>query len=69
MKEKIESYIKREKISNNEFARKVGVSKGTVSRMLNGKGISLETAKRIAKYIKVPLDELIWWSWDIKYES
>lgn len=59
MKEKIESYIKREKISNNEFARKVGVSKGTVSRMLNGKGISLETAKRIAKYIKVPLDELI----------
>lgn len=59
MKEKIESYIKREKISNNEFARKVGVSKGTVSRMLHGKGISLETAKRIAKYIKVPLDELI----------
>lgn len=59
MKEKIESYIKREKISNNEFAREVGVSKGTVSRILNGKGISLETAKRIAKYIKVPLDELI----------
>lgn len=59
MKEKVENYIKREKISNNEFARKVGVSKGTVSRILNGKGISLQTAKRIAKYIKVPLDELI----------
>lgn len=59
MKNKVESYIKLKKISNNEFARQVGVSKGTISRVLNGKGISITTAKKIAKHINVALDELI----------
>lgn len=59
MKNKVENYIKLKKISNNEFARQVGVSKGTISRVLNGKGISIATAKKIAKHINVALDELI----------
>ncbi|CAM2076101.1 MAG: hypothetical protein NSGCLCUN01_00283 [uncultured Clostridium sp.] len=59
MKEKIENYIKEKKISNNEFAKQVGVSKGTISRLLNGKGISITTAKKIAKSINITLDELI----------
>lgn len=59
MEKTIKEFIKSKGMSNNEFARKAGVSKGTISRILNGKGASIKTIKKVSKFIGKSVDELI----------
>ena len=59
MEKAIKEFIKSEGMSNNEFARKAGVSKGTISRILNGKGASIRTIKKVSNFIGKSVDELI----------
>lgn len=55
--------LKKVKLSQAEFADKVGMSESTISHYANNRRImSLENAKIIANALRIPIDDLYEWS-------
>ena len=58
--QKIIAHLRRKGISQNELAKKVGVTGAAISKILNGfKDPSLAVAKRIADYFGTTIDDLV----------
>ncbi len=58
--EKLKDVLEQKNISQKEFAQEIGTSEAFVSNMLRGfKLPSLETTKRISKYLDIPINEII----------
>lgn len=49
---KINEYVEEYSVNISDFARKCGVSRGTILRILDGKPMSLEVALKIEKGTK-----------------
>lgn len=59
MKNKIESIRKERGILQEEFAKSMGVSRQTISSLENGRyNPSILLAYKIAKYFKMPIEEV-----------
>lgn len=55
---KLKTELVKREMRQTEFAKVSGVSKGTLSGVINGRSCRDETALKIAKALKIPLDEL-----------
>lgn len=55
---RIQSFLKKHKMSQVELARKSGLSKGTINKAVKGGGLSKESSMRIASALGVSLDFL-----------
>ena len=55
---RIKQAIKESGSSVGELAQKMGVSRQTISRQINGANITVETVKKIADAIGVPVGQL-----------
>lgn len=55
---KLKMELARREMKQSELAEVAGVSKGTLSGVANGRSCNKNTAKKIAKALKMPLDEL-----------
>lgn len=54
----IRTILFKRRIRINDLARLSGLSRGTVSAILNGRSCPQKTAQRIADALGVPLDEI-----------
>jgi transcriptional regulator with XRE-family HTH domain len=55
---KIKSYIKKSKITQQDFSKSVGVSVPTISKVINNNACDLQTLIQIADVMNVSLDYL-----------
>ena len=55
---RIKQAIKESGSSVGELAQKIGVSRQTISRQINGANITVETVKKIADALGVPVGQL-----------
>jgi transcriptional regulator with XRE-family HTH domain len=55
---KIKEYVKNNRITQDEFAKKVGVSTPTISKLINKNTCDLDTLVAVANAMNVPLDYL-----------
>lgn len=56
---KLEDLIKASTLSIRKLAAEIGVTRPTLYNVLNGKGISLPTVKKICVYFKVDYKDYI----------
>jgi len=45
-------------IKQEQLSKMTGINQGTLSKIINGKGISLKTARKIADALVYPIDHL-----------
>ena len=57
--EKLKEYMTKHNLTQKELAERVGLHQGTVSKHLQGKGMTLETALRYYRKLGIPIDQLI----------
>lgn len=46
-------------MTRSEFRRKVGISETTVTRVMNGQPVSLETIRRICEAFQCPIEDVV----------
>ncbi len=55
---KLKTELVKRDMRQSELTKLSGVSKGTISGVINGRSCNKETAEKIAKALKLPLEEL-----------
>lgn len=57
--EPLRRILEEQKMTRSEFRQKVGISETTVTRVMNGQPVSLETIRRICEAFQCPIEEVI----------
>lgn len=57
--EPLRHILEEQKMTRPEFRRKVGISETTVTRVMNGQPVSLETIRRICEAFQCPIEEVV----------
>ena len=57
--EPLRRILEERKMTRSEFRRKVGISETTVTRVMNGQLVSLETIRRICEAFQCPIEEVV----------
>lgn len=57
--EPLRHILEEQKMTRQEFRQKVGISETTVTRIMNGQLVSLETIRRICKAFQCPIEEVV----------
>lgn len=55
---KLKTELAKRDMRQSELTKLAGVSKGTISGVMNGRSCNEETAEKIAEALKMPLEEL-----------
>lgn len=57
--EPLRHILEEQKMTRSEFRRKVGISETTVTRVMNGQPVSLETIRRICEAFQSPIEKVV----------
>lgn len=57
--EPLRRILEEQKMTRSEFRRKVDISETTVTRIMNGQMVSLETIRRICEAFQCPIEEVV----------
>lgn len=57
--EPLRHILEEQKMTRPEFRRKVGISETTVTRVMNGQPVSLETIRRICEAFQCPIEDVV----------
>jgi len=55
---KIKEIMGKRGITQEQLSKMTGINQGTLSKIINGKGISLKTARKIANALVYPIDHI-----------
>ena len=58
MENKIHEIMRARGITQEALSKITGINQGTLSKIINGKGITLKTAKKIARVLHYPVDHI-----------
>lgn len=57
--EPLRRILEERKMTRSEFRRMVGISETTVTRVMNGQLVSLETIRRICEAFQCPIEKVV----------
>lgn len=57
--EPLRHILEEQKMTRSEFRWKVGISETTVTRVMNGQTVSLETIRRICEAFQCPIEDVV----------
>lgn len=57
--EPLRRILEERKMTRSEFRRMVGISETTVTRIMNGQLVSLETIRRICEAFQCPIEKVV----------